>query len=338
VLEAFPVGRRLAYDAERGRLWVVCPACERWNLTPLDARWEAIEQAERLFGGTRLRVATDNVGLARVADGTDLVRVGRPLRRRWRLALRRPVRPPPPDRLIGIGAGLATAGGAVLLLPAGFVAGVLAGLAVPAALLASVAARRGWVAGRTSATAGSPTGAGSHVLISRNELPMVRLAPGGAGGWQLRFPYLRRAETTAPRLGDVLKMPEAREVTLDGAAAAEAARALLPLANGSGARATQVRDAVDTLEELGARGGVRAGGGPRARVGRPADVRRHRCAALPPGRGAARPRDGSARGAGTTRAGGELSELERRGATPKRSRRSPTISRSRRRCAEGWPT
>src|SRR5688500_1795019 len=48
-LESFPVGRRLAYDAERGRLWVVCRRCERWNLTPLEERWEAIEAAERLY-------------------------------------------------------------------------------------------------------------------------------------------------------------------------------------------------------------------------------------------------------------------------------------------------
>ncbi|MDF1502673.1 hypothetical protein [Roseisolibacter sp. H3M3-2] len=79
-LEAFPVGRRLAYDAERGRLWVVCRRCERWNLTPLEERWEAIEGAERLYRETRLRAATDNVGLARVGDGLELVRIGRPLR------------------------------------------------------------------------------------------------------------------------------------------------------------------------------------------------------------------------------------------------------------------
>src|SRR5919199_457391 len=80
MLEAFPVGRRLAYDAVRGRLWVVCRRCARWNLTPLEERWEAIEQAERLVRSTRLRASTDNVGLARVADGTELVRIGRPLR------------------------------------------------------------------------------------------------------------------------------------------------------------------------------------------------------------------------------------------------------------------
>jgi hypothetical protein len=49
VLEAFPVGRRLAFDAHQGRLWVVCPTCERWNLTPLEERWEAVEGCERHF-------------------------------------------------------------------------------------------------------------------------------------------------------------------------------------------------------------------------------------------------------------------------------------------------
>lgn len=79
-VEAFPVGRRLAFDQAKGRLWVVCPKCERWNLTPLEERWEAIEQAERLYRDTKRRVATDNVGLAKLRDGTTLVRIGEPLR------------------------------------------------------------------------------------------------------------------------------------------------------------------------------------------------------------------------------------------------------------------
>ena len=54
-IEHFPVGRRLAFDAARGRLWVVCRSCERWNLTPLEERWEAIEEGERLFSNTKLR-------------------------------------------------------------------------------------------------------------------------------------------------------------------------------------------------------------------------------------------------------------------------------------------
>ncbi len=80
VIEHFPVGRRLAFDAERGRLWVVCRRCERWNLSPLEERWEAVEMCERLFRGTRVRVSTDNVGLAKHPEGLELVRIGRPMR------------------------------------------------------------------------------------------------------------------------------------------------------------------------------------------------------------------------------------------------------------------
>ena len=35
-LETLPVGRRIAFDPAKGRLWVVCRRCERWNLTPLE--------------------------------------------------------------------------------------------------------------------------------------------------------------------------------------------------------------------------------------------------------------------------------------------------------------
>lgn len=79
-IEHFPVGERLAFDAATGRLWVICPKCERWNLSPLETRWEAIEEAERAFRSTKMRVSTDNIGLCRLPDGTELVRVGKPLR------------------------------------------------------------------------------------------------------------------------------------------------------------------------------------------------------------------------------------------------------------------
>jgi hypothetical protein len=79
-IEHFPVGRRLAFDAKKGRLWVVCQHCGRWNLSPLEERWEAIEECERAFRAALVRVSTDNIGLARVADGTELIRIGAPLR------------------------------------------------------------------------------------------------------------------------------------------------------------------------------------------------------------------------------------------------------------------
>ncbi|MEP6492387.1 MAG: hypothetical protein ABJF01_06905 [bacterium] len=79
-VEDFPVGRRLAYDAAKGRLWVVCHHCSRWNLSPLEERWEAIEACEKAFRATTVRVSTDNIGLARMSEGLELIRIGAPLR------------------------------------------------------------------------------------------------------------------------------------------------------------------------------------------------------------------------------------------------------------------
>ena len=80
VVETLPIGRRLAFDAAEGRLWVVCRHCARWNLVPFDTRLESIDACERLFRDTRTRYSTDNIGLARVKEGLELVRIGAPLR------------------------------------------------------------------------------------------------------------------------------------------------------------------------------------------------------------------------------------------------------------------
>jgi hypothetical protein len=79
-VEHFPVGRRLAFDSAKGRLWVVCPECGRWNLTPIEERWEAVEDCERLFEREPLRAQTDHVGLAQLREGVDLIRIGAPRR------------------------------------------------------------------------------------------------------------------------------------------------------------------------------------------------------------------------------------------------------------------
>jgi hypothetical protein len=78
-IEHFPVGRRLAFDGDRGRLWAVCSNCKQWNLAPIEERWEAIEACERAYRGVTQRVSSDNIALARLKEGTDLVRIGRPL-------------------------------------------------------------------------------------------------------------------------------------------------------------------------------------------------------------------------------------------------------------------
>ena len=71
-----PVGRRLAFDPGQGRLWVVCTQCGRWNLTPLEERWEAIERCDQLFRDTWLRYSIENIGVARTRSRLELVRIG----------------------------------------------------------------------------------------------------------------------------------------------------------------------------------------------------------------------------------------------------------------------
>ncbi len=73
------VGRRFAFDEWRGRLWVICPRCARWNLTPFDDRLERIETLARLATRARLVANTDEVALLRW-ERYDLVRIGRPPR------------------------------------------------------------------------------------------------------------------------------------------------------------------------------------------------------------------------------------------------------------------
>lgn len=79
-LETLPIGHRIAFDEAKGRLWVVCHWCAKWNLVPFDTRLETIDSCARLFRETRTRYSTDNIGLARHRSGLDLVRIGPALR------------------------------------------------------------------------------------------------------------------------------------------------------------------------------------------------------------------------------------------------------------------
>lgn len=79
LLPRFPVGSRLAFDRAKGRLWVICRSCARWNLSPLEERWESIEECERQFRRTHLRVSTPNIGLVELPEGVTLIRIGKPL-------------------------------------------------------------------------------------------------------------------------------------------------------------------------------------------------------------------------------------------------------------------
>jgi hypothetical protein len=76
-LEHLPRGERVAFDPARGRLWIICTRCRRWSLTPIEDRWEALEELEKLVKDkARLLSQTDNIALLR-AGRLEIVRVGR---------------------------------------------------------------------------------------------------------------------------------------------------------------------------------------------------------------------------------------------------------------------
>jgi hypothetical protein len=98
LLATFSVSSRVAFDPGKGCLWAICPHCARWNLAPLEERWDAVEECERRFRGTALRYSSGNIGLAWLGGNVELIRVGPALRPEvaaWRygriLARRRPL-------------------------------------------------------------------------------------------------------------------------------------------------------------------------------------------------------------------------------------------------------
>lgn len=220
LLLTFPIGRRLAFDPARGRLWVICPACHRWNLTPLDERWEAIEDAERWFRGTRLRYSTGQVGLARFPCGTALVRIGPALTPEvaaWRYG--RHLMRWLPGRALR-----AAARDAVDLADRGL---RRLGLRAPYDLATWVRLRRR--PGRVVAVAPLPDGPSA---IRRSHLGAARLVrPDPREPWQLVVAHDRGA------------------ATLQGDQAVQVAGKLLAAVNGTGAPEDQVRYAVAKLDD-----------------------------------------------------------------------------------------
>ena len=168
-IPTFQVGGRVAFDPERGRLWAVCVGCARWNLAPLEERWEAVETCERLFRGTRMRASTGDIGLAVLPGGLTLVRIGRPLPAElavWRYGRRL-------QRRRWASAFMPSAG------TAGLGAGTVATLAVGAA--ASAAALSVAVAGIAAVVAGSATcgAAWAWAEDRRTRRPLTWVVPPG---------------------------------------------------------------------------------------------------------------------------------------------------------------
>ena len=229
LIEAFPIGRRLAFDGAKGRLWVVCSACERWNLTPLEERWEAIEECERRFRDERKRVTGENIGMARLDDGLELVRIGEPLQvefAAWRYG----------DQFGRRGKTVAYKTAGVFALGAAAVIGGVAvgAVSVGAVLLYPLWERRRDRQRRGRLVARIPRWTGEPFTVRGEDLDHIRLVPDreAEGGWKLMFSH------------------DAGDEWLVGAEAINALALLTPRINSRGAPEHTVRAAIRRLESF----------------------------------------------------------------------------------------
>lgn len=228
VIEHFPIGRRLAFDSGKGRLWVVCRKCERWNLTPIEERWEAIEECERSYHGIRTRASTENVGLARHAEGMELVRIGAPLRPEfaaWRygdqFGRRR-------KKAIMMGVGAGAVLGTVAI--AGVATGVISG-----AFMGQF---------------------GNFFNLYRNGRTLVKIREGkyGLNVLKLKQPDLDKVKIISAGEADewVIELKRGKlDRRWEGEEAQQMASRIIPAINRAGARKSIVQEAVREIEEAG---------------------------------------------------------------------------------------
>ena len=224
VIESFPVGRRLAFDPMKGRMWVVCGSCRRWNLTPMEERWEAVEECEILFGRLPTRVHSPEIGQAAHPEGLRLIRIGKPLPVEFALyrygeTLGKRFR----RNVYYAAAGLSVSAG---LLVAGTVMGfATAGIAYQAPQLINAA--RIW---RSRPAIRLPDGTVRKVVPDQVDL----MNPSEGGGLRLR-----------------IRKRKAEDVILEGPEAKRAAGKIFPLMNHGGARLKTTEGAVSMLAETG---------------------------------------------------------------------------------------
>ena len=228
---------RVTREERRGRAFSGrATARLRRGETPVEERWEAIEECERAYAKTRMRVATENIGLARLAEGLELVRIGAPQRPEfaaWRygddFGRRR-------RRYIALSGVLGAA------LMGKFVAGPLLGLTMGLATtgfsaLYSVGMGAMLIRDYRVRSRVAVPGEKRHAVVRRSQLKKIRI--------QSERDSLR---IRMPADGAAISGPDhKREVTIEGDAALRAAATILTVANDAGADRETLTKATDIV-------------------------------------------------------------------------------------------
>ena len=246
VVETLPIGRRLAFDAAHGRLWVVCRHCAKWNLVPFESRLESIDACERLFRDTPTRYSTDNIGLARVREGLESVRIGpaqRPEFAGWRygdsFGRRR-------RRNLLIAGGVAAAG--IAVVSGGLALGVSFGMLgqLPNYYNLFVVNRR--------VTVRVPRADGPPIELSDMLASKALLVRRSSSDWLIRTKVMEPSSVSSK-----LRKAGSREIEFTGAEAEQILAGVLVRLNRWGGTQRTVREAVELVERHGDSTGVIAG-------------------------------------------------------------------------------
>lgn len=246
MIEHFPIGRKVAFDQSRGRLWAVCTVCRQWNLAALDERWEAIEEAARHYRAARLRSSTDNIGLARLGDGTELIQIGEAKRTEfaaWRYGERFAAR----WRVRGPAA--AVVGGAALVfkkVPVYLMVQLGQVAIIPVIAIGSVVGVSNYI--RTRRAVGRvPLASGRWARVTQAHVEQIRVEPDAESpqGWRLRVKHSPVGEKPPKfHAADPFSVYTGEEAT-------RIAAQLLPRMNRTGGRRSTVAEAVSVLERAG---------------------------------------------------------------------------------------
>jgi len=237
------VGRIFAFEPPSRRVWVICRRCRRWNLLPDEERPAVVEDCERRFADARMRTATDNVSLAELRDGTELIRIGdaspgeithwrygkQLIRRRKQLAIR-------------VAVGVATA---AALLYAGLIPSIIAVSVIAAAANVGTIMYSRRICARLRL--------GERALrLSRHSIAHVELRPNVDHGFELRIPYLDEGRydlaTVELWARNWLSSSKYASIILCGRSAWPAAQIILPVLNSAGGTPADVSEAMTLIE------------------------------------------------------------------------------------------
>ena len=221
-----------------------------------------IEACEKLYRDTTKRVATEQIGLARVREGLDLVRIGKPIFPEyagWRYGSRFLHRHSRTMLASGIGATAVLAGVAAVTSPVAVIVG--GGAATWLAWQAVRAATRRATDNQTLGTVQLLDGRVEILHVHRAR--RARLVPGPEGSWTLALPefpgkMIRAVVQDGPTEEERLDQIGSRHTNhvfdlVSPLLVGETLRRIMPTINATGGDAPMVSDAVRLHEQWGGR-------------------------------------------------------------------------------------